>query len=421
MKPAMLYKLVILIGILITGVADAAAHTIIVHPSLKVKNISQALQQAHNGDTILVKQGRYAVANLGIDKSVTLLGEGYPVLDGQMKGDVLIVNVNHVIIKGFHICNTNKGSLRNYAGIRCESVKNIIIENNRFNNTLFPVYLPKTSHSVVRNNVINGSSHENTTAMESGSGIYLWYASDILVDGNSVSGQRDGIYFEFSNGCTVSNNRCKNNYRYGLHFMFSDSNTYIKNIFSDNGAGVAVMYSGHIIMLQNRFEYNWGPAAYGLLLKEINDSRISDNIFGHNTTGIYMESCSRNQFSGNNFNMNGWALNILSDCTGNRFDHNNFTGNTFDVSTNGSPEQNSFDANYWDKYAGYDLNKDGIGDIPYYPVSLYSKIVENIPYAITLFRSFVVSLLDKAERAIPSLIPVSVIDHHPLMQQYQKS
>ena len=408
----MLYKFIIVLFSFAFGAAHVTANTIVVHPSLPVKNISRALQQAHDGDTILVKQARYAVVNLVIDKPVTLIGESYPVLDGQTKGDILIVRASHVVIRGFRICNTNKGSLRNYAGIRCEQVKDITIEDNQLDNTLFPIYLPKTTQGIIKGNMITG----NSSAMESGSGIYLWYASDILVENNTVSGQRDGIYFEFSTRCTVKDNVCENNYRYGLHFMFSDGNTYTHNIFRNNGSGVAVMYSKHITMFQNLFDHNWGSAAYGLLLKEINDSHITGNVFDRNTTGIFMESCSRNRFSENNFSQNGWAVNVLADCTDNNFNHNNFLSNTFDISTNGSPEQNSFDANYWDKYSGYDLDKDGKGDIPYYPVSLYGKIIENIPYAIVLLRSFVVNLMDKAERAVPSLIPVSVMDHHPLMK-----
>jgi nitrous oxidase accessory protein len=43
----------------------------------------------------------------------------------------------------------------------------------------------------------------------------------------------------------------------------------------------------------------------------------------------------------------------------------NFLGNTFDVSTNGSLVLNEFNGNYWDKYDGYDLDKNKIGDVPY--------------------------------------------------------
>jgi nitrous oxidase accessory protein len=78
---------------------------------------------------------------------------------------------------------------------------------------------------------------------------------------------------------------------------------------------------------------------------------------------------------------------------------------------------NKFYNNYWDKYEGYDINKDGIGDIPYHPVSMYSMIVEQNPHALMLMRSFTVSLIDKAEKAIPSLTPENLMDEKPLMKQ----
>lgn len=96
--------------------------------------------------------------------------------------------------------------------------------------------------------------------------------------------------------------------------------------------------------------------------------------------------------------------------------NNNFLGNTFDVSTNGSLVQNYFKANYWDKYEGYDLNKDGIGDVPYRPLSLFSVIVENNPPTMLLYRSFMVTLLDKSEKILPSLTPDNFIDNNPLMK-----
>jgi nitrous oxidase accessory protein len=69
--------------------------------------------------------------------------------------------------------------------------------------------------------------------------------------------------------------------------------------------------------------------------------------------------------------------------------------NTFDVATNGVLVLNSFNRNYWDKYEGYDLNKDHVGDIAFHPVSLFSMVVEKNPSAMMLFRSFITTLLDK--------------------------
>ncbi|RYZ53300.1 MAG: nitrous oxide reductase family maturation protein NosD, partial [Chitinophagaceae bacterium] len=66
---------------------------------------------------------------------------------------------------------------------------------------------------------------------------------------------------------------------------------------------------------------------------------------------------------------------------------------------------------------GYDLNRDGIGDVPYHPVSMYSMVIEQNPNAGILMRSFMVTLLDKAEKAIPSLTPENMTDEQPIMKR----
>jgi nitrous oxidase accessory protein len=86
------------------------------------------------------------------------------------------------------------------------------------------------------------------------------------------------------------------------------------------------------------------------------------------------------------------------------------------VGTNGSLVLNSFNGNYWDKYEGYDLNRDRTGDIPYRPVSLYAMIVEQNPSAMILFRSFMASLLDKTEKVVPTITPENLKDNQPRMK-----
>jgi nitrous oxidase accessory protein len=109
-------------------------------------------------------------------------------------------------------------------------------------------------------------------------------------------------------------------------------------------------------------------------------------------------------------------MKIQASCMDNVINNNNFIKNTFDISTNGTLVLNTFNENYWDKYEGYDLNKDNIGDIPYHPLSLFSVIVENNEPAMLLYRSFMVSLLDKSEKMLPSLTPENFIDNKPLMR-----
>jgi len=208
------------------------------------------------------------------------------------------------------------------------------------------------------------------------------------------------------------------NLRYGLHFMFSNNNTYKHNHFYKNGAGVAVMYSKNIIMEENVFEGNEGQANYGLLLKDISDSVLYKNRFLNSTHGVYLDGCNRTRFEENVFKNNGWAVRIYANSEDNVFTTNAFLENIFDVSTNTlSYFKNTFEKNYFDKYEGYDLDKDGHGDISYRPVSFLSVLFERYPLSLLLYESFFVRILDTLERYIPILNPQALLDEKPLMRK----
>jgi nitrous oxidase accessory protein len=176
------------------------------------------------------------------------------------------------------------------------------------------------------------------------------------------------------------------------------------------------MFSKKVTMIENTFAHNWGPSAYGILLKEISDSKITNNNFLQNTVAIFLEGANRIEISYNTFQRNGWATKVQASCSDNDYHNNNFFSNTFDVGTNGSLVLNRFTGNYWDKYEGYDLNRDGIGDVPYHPVSMYSMLVEQNANSLMLLRSFMVTLLDKAEKAMPSITPETLRDNQPKMK-----
>jgi nitrous oxidase accessory protein len=153
-----------------------------------------------------------------------------------------------------------------------------------------------------------------------------------------------------------------------------------------------------------------------LLLKEIYDADIIGNVFAQNTIGIMVEGSTRLRYAENVFKGNGWAIQMSGGCLDNAFYHNNFNTNTMDLVVQGRVNNNTFDGNYWSDYAGYDLNKDGIGDIPHRPVKLFSYILTKSPESIVLLRSFFIDLLNFAERVSPVFTPENVLDQQPLMQ-----
>ena len=171
-------------------------------------------------------------------------------------------------------------------------------------------------------------------------------------------------------------------------------------------------------MINNLFEHNWGSSAYGLLLKDIRDSEVKQNRFIENSVGILMEGSSRIEFIQNEFRQNGYGVKLQASCDDNSFERNNFIGNTFDIATNGNLVLNTINKNYWDKYEGYDMKKDGVGDVPYRPVNMYAMIVERIPVSAMLWRSFFVLLMDRAEKTLPVITPESLKDNFPSMKPY---
>lgn len=391
----------------------ASAKTIRVGKQYPLKSINRALQQAVAGDTIMVFPGVYREGTIVIDKGIVLKGIDYPVIDGQGKFEGISVKSDYVTVDGVKVINTGVSSIEDVAGIKLYAVRNATVRNNILDNTNFGIYSLQCSNTTIENNRITSYGK---IEQQSGNGVHCWKSDSMRVIANVVKGHRDGIYFEFVTNSIIWRNNSQKNIRYGLHFMFSNNDSYISNIFKNNGAGVAVMYSYNVKMLRNFFTDNWGDAAYGLLLKDIRDSYIDGNYFERNTSGIYMEGASRIQIHKNVFRNNGWGMKMQANCMDLDVSQCNFMGNTFDVSTNGSLVLNKFNGNYWDKYEGYDLNKDRIGDVPYRPVSLYSMIIEKNPPAVVLFRSFITTLLDKSEKVLPSLTPENLKDEFPLMK-----
>jgi len=389
------------------------AHKIVVGKDKAISTLRQGIKEAKDGDTILLNKGIYKEGNIIINKSIYLIGINNPVLDGENKNEILTLTGKNIVVKGIHFVNAGYSSMNDYAALKIIDATNILIENNSIINASFGIHLANTINSVIRNNTIKGNDKSEHL---SGNGIHLWKCANMQVENNSIQGHRDGIYFEFVTQSTIQNNLSEKNIRYGLHFMFSSNDNYFNNTFRNNGAGVAVMYSHKVKMEGNKFEMNWGPSSYGILLKDISDSYIQHNTFFKNSVGIHMEGSSRIDVSKNIFKENGWAIKVQASCDDNNFFQNNFFGNSFDVGTNGSLALNKFYNNYWDKYEGYDLNKNGIGDVPYHPVSMYSMIVEQNPNSLILLRSFMVSLLDKAEKAIPSLASENLVDDKPMIK-----
>jgi nitrous oxidase accessory protein len=387
--------------------------TLVVSPSGPFNSVGDAVQAAAPGSRIVVRAGTYNEPMVVVDRPLEIVGEGWPVLDAEGEHQILLVTADSVRVHGLVLRNVGVSYVEDRAAIKVKEASDCTIEGNRIENAFFGIYLAQASGCRVVNNEIVGIGSRETA---SGNGIHLWYSKDIQIRGNRIEGHRDGIYFEFVEDSEVSGNLSRHNVRYGLHFMFSHRCVYRDNTFEENNAGVAVMYTKQVTMEGNHFIDNWGGAAFGLLLKDITDSRIVGNTFRRNSVGIFAEGMNRVDVRRNAFSGNGWAVKIMANSLDNLFSLNEFTGNAFDVTTNSRQHFSTFAENYWDAYKGYDLDRDGFGDVPHRPVRLFSLIVERTEPGLVLLRSPFVELLDLAERAFPVLTPETLVDERPLMR-----
>jgi nitrous oxidase accessory protein len=405
-------RLTTLAAVAILAVPLHAQRDVVVSPSGPVRTVSAGLRAARPGARVVVRAGVYREPTIVVDQPVTIVGEPGAVLESDGGRQIMTVQADDVTIRGLAFQHVTTSYVEDRAAIKVQDATNCTIEDNRIDDAFFGISLARVDRCRVAGNRLHAS---NARESASGNGIHLWTSTHVTIDGNEITGHRDGIYLEFVHESEVRNNVSTGNLRYGMHFMYSDDCRYVANTFRHNGSGVAVMYTKRVEMTDNRFEDNWGAASYGLLLKEILEPVLRGNHFTRNTVGLLVDGATRLRADRNEFADNGWAVKLLASAQDGRFTHNNFLGNTFDVATNSRETTTSFAGNFWDDYRGYDLARDGTGDVPHHPVRLFSLLVaENEPVLITL-RSPFIALLDLAERVVPALTPEMLADTSPSM------
>lgn len=405
---------ILLLSLLVTS--TSFGNTYIVCSDCEWSTVKAAIEVASAGDTLLFKSGIYSSPGVEIRKPLTLIGMKGAVLDGEKKDYILKILSDDVVVSGFELINSGRSYTKDYAAIYVYKSSGFALLNNVISESFFGILIEKSDQGRIYDNKIAGKA---TREDQSGNGVHLWDCDSIKIVGNEVFGMRDGIYLEFVDGSVVSDNHSHHNVRYGLHFMFSNHDEYSRNHFERNGAGVAVMFSKWIRMLENTFVQNWGSASYGLLLKEIYDGEVVNNTFDRNTIAVYVDGSSRISYSNNLFRQNGWAIKISGGCYANSFTANDFIGNSFGISYNSMLNDNTFNGNYWSDYSGYDLDKNGIGDVPYRPVKLFSYIANKTPEAIVLMRSLFVDIINFSEKVSPVFTPDALIDNSPSMKPFR--
>jgi nitrous oxidase accessory protein len=302
------------------------------------------------------------------------------------------------------------------AGILVRSHGNVI-GRNRLQDILFGIYLLRSHGNDIRDNKITGK--RELEIGERGSGIHIYDSHNNRLTSNTISFARDGFYIQNANHTWIEDNKVSN-LRYGLHYMYADSNTFLHNRFFDNVAGAAIMYSRGIVMRKNSFIHNRGFASYGILFQDCHGMIADSNIVADNVVGMFFEASTNNRFRHNVIARNDVALNMFANSMENVFTENNFIDNLSPLTIvgkgTGSHWNENGRGNFWSSYDGYDLDQDGIGDVPMKIQNAFNYLEGHQPNLRLYLYSPASQALAAATNAFPILDINREADSHPLMK-----
>jgi nitrous oxidase accessory protein len=391
------------------------------HASAQGLSLQARLDAAARGSTVIVDGGVHR-GPIVIRGPLTVVAVNGAVIDGGGEGSVVTLEGDGVVFRGFTVRNSGREVTDEAAGIKATGSGHRV-EANDVHDVYFGIHIGDGGGHVVENNRIAPGVHHGARP---GHGISAWHVHDSQLRGNHISDARDGIYLSFTDGVLVTNNeitRC----RYGLHSMYSERAEFSDNVVTGNLLGAALMNSDRLVLARNRIEqHRQGAAAYGVLLKDIGDLLATDNVIAANRVGVYAEGVpdrpgrearlAGNVIAGNEV---GLALqgNAALTVTGNRL-----AENLTDVRALGrhlsSASRWSRDGrgNSWSLYRGYDVDRDGVGDVPHTVEDAMDALVRKNPLVQAFLYTPAHLAIEAAARMFPLFRQQPVlVDQHPLM------
>jgi len=399
--------------------AQLQARTIFVSPQGgEFSSIQAAVEAAGPGDVVVVDGGRYREHVVVKVPGLRLVGRGGPVIENSGSTHTVELLANGVELSGFTVVGTGDDLMHNASCVHIKGDR-ITIRDNRLLEARFGIFVEGGKGHQILGNVIVGK--KGLPDDEKGNGIYLWNTEEVTIHGNDISLVRDGIYFDHANRITTINNRI-HDLRYGLHYMYSDYNKFEGNLIYRSTVGGVMMYSDYIELNQNQILFNRDTyLSSGLVLLKTKNIEASKNVVVGNYIGIQLDLVYDSEFIKNLFAEND--VGVLAFTGGGEvyFTENDFIGNYTSVQPVDGPIDGVIWAkegrgNYWSDYLGYDLDLDGVGDVPHHLSGAFEELQRLRPLARLYLFSLGAKALASAEKVFPIIFSQPTVDPAPLMR-----
>lgn len=376
-------------------------------------SLREAVSEARSGDRLLLTAGNYAGPIL-IDKAVAIEGSQGAVIDAGGSGTALEITSSGAAVRGLLIRNSGTKGENFNSGVYVEQgADNVIVEDNVFENNLFGVVLHGSKNAVVRNNKI--ANRSDLWLNDRGNGIHIWNNTGSVIEGNTVTSGRDGIYIEISHDIVIRGNRFEG-LRFAIHYMYANNNEISGNISIRNHVGFALMYSKNLKVFNN---LSVSDLQHGLMLHTTHKSEVWGNfIYGTGEKCLFIYTSASNAIHNNRFEQCGIGVHFTGGSEDNAFYGNSFLANEMQVKYTGLKVYEWSRAgrgNYWSDNPAFDLDGNGIADAAYRPNTLVDWVLWKYPLAKLLVSSPAIQTLRYVQDQLPTLYPGGAIDSYPLM------
>ncbi|HET8679341.1 MAG TPA: NosD domain-containing protein, partial [bacterium] len=260
-----------------------------------------------------------------------------------------------------------------------------------------------------------------------GHAVYLWKAQRARLRGNQITRGKDGLYISFSDGNAVERNTVSG-CRYGIHYMYSNHNTFRDNVFRGNAVGGAVMNSTGVTLAGNTFEGSRSrETGVGLIFKDADHLLIRDNRIVRNRVAMEFDNAPASPDGWVRVERNLIAFNevgvSLMSTAAIAATENTLVENLRPVQSRGAvrAEANRWSVggrgNYWSDYTGFDLAGDGVGDVPYRRTDLLEDLTARAPALQAFLFTPAHRAIDVATRLVPLIGAAPIVeDRAPLMR-----
>ena len=376
--------------------------------------LSSTLEKAEPGDVVRLAKGDHP-GPITLSRPLTLMGEPGARVVGTGLGSVITVEAEDIVVSGLNISGSGSSHKDIDSGVRLEkTARRARVIDNHLEGNLYGVDVHGAADAVVQGNVIIGRRDARMNAR--GNGVYVWNAPGAVVEDNQIRYGRDGIFVNTSHANIFRNNVFED-LRFGVHYMYTRDSEVSGNVSRNNHVGYALMFSPNLLVRGNR---SIGDRDHGIMLNYAVDSVVEANLVrGGGEKCLFMYNANKNRIAGNRFEACPIGIHFTAGSERNQITGNAFVGNRTQVKYVGSRWLEwSADGrgNYWSDHSAFDIDGDGLADMPYRPNDLFDHILWTQPAARLLLGSPVVQLIRWTQSKFPALLPGGVVDSRPMMK-----